>query len=68
MCGRFAQYTPKKETARVFDYDGLFDLAPRLNIAPTQQIAVIGQTKEGKRKLPMLGWRLTPESGCGGKL
>jgi putative SOS response-associated peptidase YedK len=59
MCGRFSQYIPKKEIARVFDYDGLFDLAPRYNIAPTQPVAV-RQTKDGKRKLAMLRWGLIP--------
>ncbi|MFL6230840.1 MAG: SOS response-associated peptidase family protein [Pyrinomonadaceae bacterium] len=53
MCGRFTRYTPKKEIARVFDYDGLFDFTPRYNIAPTQQVAVIGQIKEANRKLAM---------------
>jgi putative SOS response-associated peptidase YedK len=35
MCGRFTLYTPRKLIARVFDYDGLFDLSPRYHIAPT---------------------------------
>jgi putative SOS response-associated peptidase YedK len=60
MCGRFTQYTPKKQIVKVFDYDGLFDLSPRYNIAPTQQVAVIGQTKEGTRKLALLRWGLIP--------
>lgn len=43
MCGRFTQYTPKREIAEVFDLDldRLFDLAPRYNIAPTQHVAVM---------------------------
>ncbi|MCA1630468.1 MAG: SOS response-associated peptidase [Acidobacteria bacterium] len=62
MCGRFTQYTPKKQIAEVFNLDpgGLFDLSPRYNIAPTQQVAAVGQTKDGRRKLAMLRWGLIP--------
>ncbi len=58
MCGRFARYIPKRQIAEEFDLggeiEGLFDLPPRYNIAPTQQVAVVGQTVEGKRKIAML--------------
>ena len=61
MCGRFTLYIPKKQIAQVFAvYDDLFHLSPRYNIAPTQQVATVSQTKEGNRKLAMLRWGLIP--------
>jgi hypothetical protein len=29
---RYTQHAPKKELAKGFDYDGLFDLAPRYTV------------------------------------
>ncbi|MFC7334470.1 SOS response-associated peptidase [Rhodocista pekingensis] len=41
MCGRFVMATPVAELARLFGVPDRPNLAPRWNVAPTQEIAVI---------------------------
>ena len=41
MCGRFALKAPPADIARQFGVDAVPELAPRYNIAPTQDILVI---------------------------
>ena len=59
MCGRFAFYSPSEATAALFGASGAIDLAPRYNIAPTQQIAAIRDSDDG-RELTTLRWGLVP--------
>ena len=59
MCGRFAFYSPSEATAALFGASGALDLKPRYNIAPTQDIAAIRDTADG-RELTMLRWGLVP--------
>lgn len=60
MCGRFSLTIPRRE---VLDHYGIQDaptvLAARINIAPSQQIAVVRMGKEG-RELRELHWGLIP--------
>jgi putative SOS response-associated peptidase YedK len=63
MCGRFAQYTPKKELAKTFHVTAQLDLrdSPRYNIAPTQTITAIRSSLEdGGREFAALRWGLIP--------
>ena len=60
MCGRFAFYSPSEATAALFGVSGSFAVEPRYNIAPTQFIAAIRNSKESGRELTMLRWGLIP--------
>jgi putative SOS response-associated peptidase YedK len=71
MCGRFVLTTPAEALRRAFGFIEQPNLAPRHNIAPTQDVAVIRQRKDppGQRTLQMLRWGLVPswaESLAGG--
>ena len=59
MCGRFAFYSPSEATAALFGASGSLDWKPRYNIAPTQDIAAIRESAEG-RELTTLRWGLVP--------
>ena len=55
MCGRFTVRTPAHRLAEAFGVDLRANLAPRYNIAPTQQVAVL--RGDG---FSMLRWGLVP--------
>lgn len=59
MCGRFTLKTPPEVLAQAFGLTEVPDLAPRYNIAPTQPVAAVRATPDG-RKLSMLRWGLIP--------
>lgn len=58
MCGRFAQYTPRKRLAEVFEVTAQLDLpaSPRYNIAPTQTVTAIRSAPDGGREFAPLRW------------
>lgn len=62
MCGRFLLTTPEEALRRVFDFVEQPNLAPRYNIAPTQDVPVIRQRRKpaGQRTIQMLRWGLVP--------
>ncbi len=47
MCGRFTLAAPGEKVAEQFELAEAPDLAPRFNIAPTQQVAVVRSGKQG---------------------
>ncbi len=59
MCGRYMITSAREAIKRVFDVPTLFELAPRYNVAPTQEIPVV-RLQEGERELAMLRWGLIP--------
>ena len=59
MCGRFTLRTPAHRLAEAFGVDALPNLAPRYNIAPTQDVVAIRRGDDG-RELAMLRWGLIP--------
>ena len=68
MCGRFNQTASGDEVAEAFGLDEAPELAPRYNIAPTQEVAVVGvQPKTGRRGLARLRWGLVPRESLGGE-
>lgn len=71
MCGRYTLKTPAAALAQQFELAELPDLAPRYNIAPTQQVAVVRAAEAG-RSCELMGWGLIPawakDSAIGGKL
>ncbi|MDH3431289.1 MAG: SOS response-associated peptidase [Gammaproteobacteria bacterium] len=60
MCGRFAFYSPSEATAALFGVSTSISVAPRYNIAPTQDIAAIRNDESEGRELTMLRWGLVP--------
>lgn len=59
MCGRIAFTQPKKVRPSLFGLDVLPELAPRYNLAPSQSLAAIRGTPQG-RELVYLKWGLLP--------
>jgi len=61
MCGRFTVRSNLNLILQQFALDDEpdFDLTPRYNIAPTQEVAVVRATEAG-RELAMLRWGLIP--------
>jgi putative SOS response-associated peptidase YedK len=59
MCGRFILTSPGIVLAAQFELQQEFELPPRYNIAPTQQVSAIRMDTSGRR-LEMLKWGLLP--------
>src|SRR5262245_28181798 len=59
MCGRFTLRTPPHALAKAFQLEGVPDLPPRYNIAPTQDVAVV-RPDTHQRELSLLRWGLVP--------
>lgn len=60
MCGRFTLRTPVPDIAEAFGLGDLPPLTPRYNIAPTQPVAAVRRTADGRRELVLLRWGLIP--------
>ncbi len=59
MCGRFTLTRSAAEVAEHFGLSAAPELAPRFNIAPTQEVAVVREG-EGARALERMHWGLVP--------
>lgn len=58
MCGRFALATPQGDLVETFEVPPLdVPLAPRFNVAPTQDALVVAQDRQGRR-MGLLRWGL----------
>ena len=61
MCGRFSLTTAPEAMRALFDYENFPNLAPRYNIAPTQEVAAVRRAADSApRELAMLRWGLVP--------
>ncbi len=61
MCGRYTLTTPLEGLRAIFLFEESLNLAPRYNIAPTQEVPAVRLGKEdGKRHLTLLRWGLIP--------
>ncbi len=60
MCGRFTQASPGETVAALFELPEAPALAPRYNIAPTQDVAAVRADTAGRRELVHLHWGLIP--------
>lgn len=70
MCGRYALYTPPEAMVRLFGITEMHitDLAPRYNIAPTQDVPIVRVSPYGEpaeagsdvRELAVVHWGLVP--------
>ena len=59
MCGRYTLSSPGEAVAELLELDSTPRLAPRYNIAPTQESAVV-RTRGDRRELAELRWGLVP--------
>ncbi len=60
MCGRYTLTSPLEGVRQLFDFIERPNLAPRYNIAPTQDVAAVRLGDDGKRHLVLLRWGLIP--------
>jgi putative SOS response-associated peptidase YedK len=61
MCGRYMLTTPVDALRQLFLFTERPNLAPRYNIAPTQDVPVVRRTRDGAgRQLIMARWGLVP--------
>jgi len=60
MCGRYSFTLPPEAIRELFRVMTTLNLQPRYNIAPTQQVPVIGLEPDGQCALKMLRWGLIP--------
>jgi putative SOS response-associated peptidase YedK len=61
MCGRYMLTTPVDALRQLFLFTERPNLAPRYNIAPTQEVPIVRRTRDGAgRELIMVRWGLVP--------
>ena len=60
MCGRYSFTLPPEAIRQIFRVATGLNLQPRYNIAPTDQVPVIGLEPDGQRALKMFRWGLIP--------
>ena len=64
MTSRYALTSPLETLQRVFHFDGGMPYPPRVNIAPTQPVAIVrirpGVEASGERELALVRWGLIP--------
>lgn len=60
MCGRYSFTLPPEALHALFRVVTTLNLKPLYNVAPTQQVPVIGQEKDGRRALKLFRWGLIP--------
>ena len=58
MCGRFTLNSTSEALAEDFDLDRIAEFAPRYNIAPAQDIAVVRMNEDAQRECEWLRWGL----------
>ncbi len=73
MCGRYSLTTPMEAVRQLFDFQERPNLAARVNIAPSQEVAAVrlGEEESGLRHFAWLRWGLIPswakEPGIGNR-
>ena len=60
MCGRYSLISPAAAVRRAFGYCERPNLRPRVNIAPTQEVAAVRLGADGARHFASLRWGLIP--------
>ncbi len=60
MCGRYSLTSPVEAIRALFGFDELPNLGVRYNIAPTQDVPVVRDDEDGKRRFAMMRWGLVP--------
>lgn len=59
MCGRFSLKSNASVIKEYFELNGIFEVRPRYNIAPTQDVVAVRQ-QDDQRVMTMLRWGLVP--------
>lgn len=67
MCGRFTLTASGEELAEAFDLDAPPSLAPRYNIAPSQDVVAVVGEPDGRRRLRIVRWGFVPQGGVTGR-
>jgi putative SOS response-associated peptidase YedK len=60
MCGRYSVTLPPEAIRELFRVMTNLNLRPRYNVAPTDEVPVIGLEEDGQRALKMFRWGLIP--------
>ena len=60
MCGRYSLTSPVEAMANLFEFSERPNLAPRYNVAPTQDVPVVLRQDDGSRALCLMRWGLVP--------
>jgi putative SOS response-associated peptidase YedK len=60
VCGRFTLTSPAQAIAEAFGVEPPADLAPRYNIAPSQDVLVVRAAESGERTIAPVRWGLVP--------
>lgn len=61
MCGRYTLTADGESVRKAFGLpDAPFDYRPRYNIAPQQDVLVVGRSREGGRRVGVMRWGLVP--------
>jgi putative SOS response-associated peptidase YedK len=60
MCGRFTSLLTPELLAIMYEALAQYDITPRYNIAPTQNVPVVRQSSAGDRYLSSIRWGLVP--------
>lgn len=60
LCGRYSLTSPLESVRQVFGFLESPNLAPRYNIAPSQEVAVVRLGEDGLRHFATLRWGLVP--------
>ncbi len=74
MCGRYSLTTPMEAVRQLFDFPERPNLAVRVNIAPSHEVAAVrlGEGEVGARHFVSLRWGLIPswakEPGIGNRM
>lgn len=72
MCGRYTLTAPGDVLLETFELDSAPPLAPRYNIAPTQEVTIVRRSEAGARELVLVRWGLVPfwakEAAIGNRL
>jgi putative SOS response-associated peptidase YedK len=60
MCGRYTLTADGGAVTEIFKVSEAVELSPRYNVAPTQEVAVVGLNHAGGRTLGTMRWGLIP--------
>ncbi|MGD9502374.1 MAG: SOS response-associated peptidase [Methyloceanibacter sp.] len=60
MCSRYSLTAPPEAVRAYFGYGDTPNFPARVNIAPTQAVAVVVRDKEGQRRFRLMRWGLLP--------
>ncbi|HSG63820.1 MAG TPA: SOS response-associated peptidase [Gammaproteobacteria bacterium] len=60
MCGRFALFVPIEQLAEEYELTNAPELEPRYNIAPSQSVLAVRESRQGERLALALRWGLVP--------